>query len=82
MLRIRLTRVGKRNQPSYRIVVAEPARAAKGKFVEVLGNYNPRSKELVVKRDRVDAWRAKGAQFSETVAALLSRPVSPEKTRG
>ena len=75
MLRIRLTRTGKRNQPSYRIVVAEHARPVKGKFIEVLGNYNPRAKKLEIDRSRVDHWVKQGAQPSATVAALLKRPV-------
>ena len=46
VLRIRLTRVGRRNQPKYRIVVAEHARPVKGKFLDILGHYNPQSTEV------------------------------------
>lgn len=74
MLRIRLTRVGKKNQPMYRIVVADHRRPVKGKFIEVLGHYNPRSKDITVERDKVASWIAKGAQTTPTVAALLKRP--------
>jgi small subunit ribosomal protein S16 len=73
MLVIRLTRVGKKNQPTYRVVVQEKARDPWGRSVEILGNYNPRStpKEFVVKEDRVKYWISKGAQPSPTVHNLL-----------
>lgn len=71
MLRIRLTRTGKRHQPHYRIVVAEHTAPVQGKFIESLGHYNPRSKELVVKAESASAWLDKGAQPSNTVAKLL-----------
>lgn len=81
MLRIRLTRTGKRNQATYRIVVADHRRPVKGKFIEVLGHYNPRSKALVVERERVSHWVKQGAQPSETVAALLKRTAAPEAAK-
>lgn len=73
MLRIRLTRTGKRHQPHYRIVVAEHTAPVKGKFIESLGHYNPRSKELVVNSEQTTAWLNKGAQPSNTVARLLTK---------
>ncbi len=74
MLRIRLTRTGKRNQPTFRIVVADHRRAVKGKHIEVLGHYNPRSKELVLDRARASHWVSQGAQASDTVAKLIAKP--------
>ena len=71
MLRIRLTRRGKRNQPMYRIVVAEAKRPIKGRFIEILGHYNPRSKEIVLKKKKIKKWISKGAQPSATVHNLL-----------
>lgn len=71
MLRIRLTRTGKRHQPHYRIVVAEHTAPIQGKFIDSLGHYNPRSKELVVKAEDTTMWLNKGAQPSNTVAKLL-----------
>ncbi|TAM78825.1 MAG: 30S ribosomal protein S16 [Acidobacteria bacterium] len=75
MLRIRLARTGANKKPSYRVVVIERERARDGRFVEIVGHYNPRRHpvELVLKRDRVDYWLGKGAQPSETVRSLLMR---------
>ena len=74
MLKIRLTRVGKKNQPHYRIVVCEHTAPIKGKFIEILGSYDPhggKEKGLVVKKERVDYWVGNGAQMSDTVASLM-----------
>lgn len=71
MLTIRLARTGKRNQPSFRVVLAEKGRSAKGKFIEILGNYNPIQKVKSLKAERINYWILKGAQPSETVHNLL-----------
>jgi small subunit ribosomal protein S16 len=71
MLVIRLQRVGKKNQPSYRIVLAEKTAPVKGKFIEILGNYNPRLKMKSFKKERVLYWLSQGAQASPTVHNLL-----------
>lgn len=73
MLRIRLTRVGKNTQPSYRIVVAEHTSPAKAKFVEILGHYNisRRPRILEVDQERVKYWISVGAKPSDTMAVLL-----------
>lgn len=73
MLRIRLSRVGKANQPSYRLVVAEHARPVKGKYIESMGFYNPivKPKVFTVDQVRIQYWMSKGAQPSSTVASLL-----------
>ena len=75
MLRIRLTRTGKRSQESFRIVVAEHKSAVKGKYLELLGHYKPATqpKQLVFQKERVQHWITKGAQPSASVAALLKR---------
>ncbi len=75
MLMIRLARVGARKQPHYRIVVIEKERARNGRAVEILGIYNPRTTPATMdlKRDRVEYWRAHGAQLSERVAKLLAK---------
>ena len=73
MLVIRLARTGRAKYPTYRIVAAESARAATGKFVAVLGHYNPHTKELVIKRDEVQKHLSHGAQPSNTVIKLLQR---------
>ena len=73
MVRIRLRRVGLRNQPSYRIIAANSESPRDGKFLEILGNYNPRTEPLTleIKEDRVYDWMANGAQLSEPVERLF-----------
>ena len=73
MLMIRLSRRGARKQPYYRVVVIEKDRARDGRSVEVVGTYNPRTNPASVdlKQDRIEYWRSKGAQLSETVNRLL-----------
>ena len=66
-----MARGGRSKYPTYRIVAAESARAVTGRFVEILGHYNPHTKELVIKKDRVLERLSKGAQPSSTVARLL-----------
>ncbi len=72
---IRLSRRGAKKQPYYRVVVIEKDRARDGRSVEVVGTYNPRTNpaSLELKRDRIDYWRAKGAQMSERVAKLVEK---------
>ena len=72
MLKIRLQRTGRINQPSYRIIVTEHTRPAKtGDFVEQLGTYNPHSKVRTLNEDRVKYWMSVGAQPSGTMHNML-----------
>ena len=73
MLKIRLRRTGQKHQPSYRIVVADKDSPRDGRFVEILGHYNPRTEPVTfeVKADRVQHWVSQGAQPTETVHRLL-----------
>ncbi|MFH1098450.1 MAG: 30S ribosomal protein S16 [Candidatus Uhrbacteria bacterium] len=73
MLVIRLTRVGKIKQPSYRIVLQEKQRDPWGKHQELLGRYNPRTKPSTIelREDRITYWIKRGAQPSDTVWNLL-----------
>jgi small subunit ribosomal protein S16 len=73
MLTIRLTRIGKKKQPSYRFIVSEKARDPWGKALEILGTYNPLTNpaSIDLKKDRVQYWLSKGAQTSDTVNNLL-----------
>ena len=73
MLVIRLARTGRTKYPTYRIVAAESARAATSRFVENLGNYNPHTKELILKREEIAVRLSQGAQPSNTVLKLLIR---------
>jgi len=74
-LKIRMKRVGRRNQPSYRIVVADSRAARDGNVVAEIGHYSPRSKgaQFDVNVEQARAWIAKGATASETVAAVLRK---------
>jgi small subunit ribosomal protein S16 len=73
MLKIRLSRVGKKNSPIFRLVVAEKTRAVKREYIEILGLYKPTEKEnkFQCKKDRIEFWMNRGAQPSETVNNLL-----------
>ena len=73
MLRVRLRRVGSRNQPSFRIVVADSRAARDGAFVDQVGHYNPRTDPatIVVDLEKVDKWVSQGAKPSESVEQLL-----------
>ena len=75
MLVIRLSRKGRSNHPMYRITVAENSKPTDGKFVEIVGNYNPTALDqpLVIQKDRVEYWISKGAQPTNTVAKLLNK---------
>ncbi|MEA2433350.1 MAG: small subunit ribosomal protein [Actinomycetota bacterium] len=73
MVKIRLKRVGKKKQPSYRVVVADSRSPRDGRIIESIGHYNPRSEpsEIVIDTDRANYWLGRGAQASETVGKLL-----------
>ncbi|HVP14068.1 MAG TPA: 30S ribosomal protein S16 [Terriglobales bacterium] len=88
---IRLMRAGARKRPSYRLVAADSRRQRDGRFLEILGHYNPIAQpyELVIEKDRVQSWLDQGAQPSEQVASLLrangmtlGKPSKPTKKKG
>ena len=72
-VRIRLTRVGAKKQPSYRVVVIDGRNARDGRSIETLGHYNPRTEpvDFQVDADKAKAWLANGAQPSDTVLRLF-----------
>ncbi len=74
-VRIRLTRVGAKKQPSYRVVVADSRSARDSRAIETLGHYNPRTEpiEFNVDEEKAKAWLAKGAQPSDTVVRLFKQ---------
>ena len=76
---IRLARTGARKQPHYRVVVIEKERARNGRPVEVVGIYNPRTSpaSIELRRDRVEYWVSKGAQMSDRVSKIFSKPAPP-----
>ena len=81
MLSIRLRRAGATRKPHYRVVVADSREPRDGRFVEVVGHYDPRKDPAVVKIDteRTDYWIGKGAQPSDTVRSLLKQQAKPAK---
>lgn len=75
MLKIRLFRTGKRNQPSYRVVIAEARSKRDGKYVEKIGFYNPKTspQEFKIDKKRYEFWLARGAKPTERVRKLVKR---------
>jgi small subunit ribosomal protein S16 len=73
MVKIRLRRVGAKKQPSYRVVVADSRSPRDGRFIEVIGFYNPRTEPetVTIEEDRALHWLSVGAQPTEAVARLL-----------
>lgn len=74
-VRIRLSRFGRKKQPFYRIVVQNSESRRDGKFLEVVGTYNPMVEpmELNIQQDKLQSWLAKGAEPTTTVKSLLAR---------
>ncbi|MEN6624449.1 MAG: 30S ribosomal protein S16 [Smithella sp.] len=72
-VKIRLTRIGAKNKPYYRVVAADINSPRDGKFLEILGNYDPKKNpaEINLKEDRVRDWLSKGAIATGTVSNLL-----------
>lgn len=75
---MRLARTGAKKQPHYRVVIIEKGRARDGRFVEIVGHYNPRKapREVWLNRERIEYWLRKGAQPSATVRSLLREPLA------
>ena len=75
MVRIRLKRIGAKNSPVYRIVVADNRSPRDGKFIEELGHYLPlkRDNNFVLDLERANYWLSKGAQPSDTVASFIRK---------
>ena len=73
MVRLRLRRIGLKGQPTYRIVAAEKEAPRDGRFLEILGVYNPRTNPATIKlqEDRIYTWMKNGAQPSESVAQIF-----------
>jgi small subunit ribosomal protein S16 len=73
MVRIRLRRVGLKHQPSYRIIAADKEAPRDGRFLEILGFYNPRTEPstIEIKEDRLFDWMSKGAQPSDSVIQIM-----------
>ena len=79
MVSIRLRRTGRSRRPSYRVVVADSHAPRDGRFIEIVGHYNPLTEPptVVIDRAKVAAWVEKGAQPSNTVKRLMARTQAP-----
>jgi len=75
LVAMRLTRVGSKKRPCYRIVVIEKRRAQNGRFLEIVGQYNPLSDpaRIELNEERARYWLSKGAQPSQTVRSILRK---------
>ena len=75
LVTMRLTRIGSKKRPYYRIVVIDKRRARNGRFLEVLGQYNPIASpvQMEINSERAQYWLSKGAQPSETVQSILRK---------
>lgn len=78
---IRLARVGAKKKPSYRVVVIERERARDGRFLEIVGHYNPLSTPpgVQLNTERIRYWTERGAQLSDRVRRLLEKQQQPEQ---
>ena len=89
-VKMRLTRLGDKKSPTYRIVVVDSRKARDGEYIDKIGHYNPTTSpaEVVIDADKAKDWLAKGVQPTETVKSLLlnagviekSDKLSPSKT--
>jgi small subunit ribosomal protein S16 len=72
MLMIRLQRIGRKNDPAFRVVLTDSKNSTKsGRFKEVLGSYNVKTGEILFKGERISYWMSKGAQVSDTIHNFL-----------
>lgn len=78
-VKIRLQRVGKKNQPLYRIIAIDENKKLKGKPLEVLGSYNPIKKELKLDSKKYEEWLKRGSIASDTVKSLYKKVIKKEK---
>ena len=82
MLSIRMTRVGSKKKPYFRVVVTEARSKRESDFIETLGTYNPRTKpaQVELKKERVQHWLGKGARPSDSVRTLLAKHLTKDLT--
>ena len=74
-VKLRLSRTGRTNKPSYRLVAIDEHKRRDGRFIEILGSYDPlvKSGGIVFKKDRINYWLSQGAKPSATVESLLKK---------
>lgn len=85
-VRIRLTRMGAKKKPFYRIVAADSEAPRDGKFIDILGHYDPMKDPAIIKVDKgkIDSWLERGARISDSVKSLLKKQgmLKPQSTTG
>ena len=81
MVRLRLRRIGAKKQPSYRVVAADKEAPRDGRYLEILGHYNPRTEPstITLQEDRIFYWLSVGAQPSDSVASLFKQMGTDER---
>ena len=73
MIKIRLARHGKKNDPFYKIVAIEKSRKREGKALEVLGHFHPATQEKVVNKKKIKEWVSKGAQITKGASKIIGK---------
>jgi small subunit ribosomal protein S16 len=73
MVIIRLSRFGRKKAPFYRVVAVDSSKKATGKYLEVVGTWNPAKKAKTIDKDKINAWIKKGATLSPTVKKLIEK---------
>ena len=73
MIKIRFQKLGAKNKVYYRIVVIDKNRKVTGKYIDLLGYYNPSNKDFKIDKDKYDKWASLGAQISRTVSRLVEK---------
>lgn len=83
MVRIRLARFGRKHEAYFRIVVTPQREKQQSKAIEYVGTYSPHTKEITLKKDRIEYWLSNGAQPSETVQRILEKQgvLKPSKNK-
>ncbi|MCX7928275.1 MAG: 30S ribosomal protein S16 [Patescibacteria group bacterium] len=81
MIKIRLSRYGTKNNQFYRIVAINQRSKTQGKFLEILGTYNPKKFQINIDKDKVQSWINKGAKISESVSYLLKGEKKPKNSK-
>lgn len=72
MLKMRLQRTGRKNEPHYRVVITDQRNGVQsGKFIDIVGSYNPKAGTVELKKETITAWIGKGVQLSDTVHNFL-----------
>lgn len=73
MVIVRLSRYGRKNAPYYRVVAVDSSKKATGKYLEVVGIWNPAKKELKLEKEKIQSWIKKGATLSATVKKFMEK---------